>query len=1532
MCMSVGTATTTTPLSESDEEVMVRKMRPPLRSVVKKAKKSSENMFLDVLKNASDSKLSSMSSKRKPLNKSLSIAADSSVIAAPTDPSQVQNSLIEYEQDLSTKSLPKASSTLLDSSNLSKYDSQVNSNSDTEHIVMKPKSKLLRRHNREMKKEEKNLFEDVLFRNTTDKDANLTIHDISTEVDESIEKPELQITRRSKSVYINENDSSETSKSSVSMIRPTFQGSKPRSKFLRGSQRSPRKNVFQNILDDSDSSTTIIISNPSEYRKSRSNKNVRSLSGRSRAISTDNTSHSDEVRLRLSNSSDLTNVDVARTSTKKTFSSQNNDDIVPSSQPPVASDRISAVLHLKSVLQKEVEKGTRTHSVLDNFDEAENGENANTSIRSQTITSSSQKIANDESVASELAPEESAVGSRTMQPTKSQEQLISAMFDDEKAVQNEEASLRQSKSPSKLQERSISRARNVSKAEQSIGTPSRRQTRSTAQIQEGNSTPVNDEKIGEVASITQRRSKKFGASRISSEFEELVSRDKSVTEAKQSTETPSQSRGKHSTVVEKRTLTDVDDEKIQEMKNLVGKRILKVSLTRIAIDTKTTATGSPSEKQSNSVSKSRRHVLKSVKENELVEADDVMPRHSQKVTINQENVPMTRSRQSQVKDSQSPERRQSKRMSNVENQPSNKRQSKRISKVKHCVTSSPVNANEFLSTGQDEKSNIFPIESRRRESEATVSEGVKTPSNKRSKLVDNAEEQTVPIAATTNETKEAVDTGQKRSQYDLRKVSNVISFYSDSDSMTENGPSETKDADQKQSRGNSGRRRNIRSMAPSKVAENTGHKQSPGVLKRMSKPGGVTLSDSKTTNVETSTRVRDRRISKKETVANVVSEKEPPMESKNTSQKRSHEDSRRQSKPRRVMSLLFDTDSEQDSDASPKKKQNGESFKKQTILSSATTEHKPMETRNTAKGRNRRVSKGESKSQSVMLSLEINDSKIDSVESATIKWPERASEEQTVAIAGTSEEPIGTGKTIGLRDRESRRQSELRRITSLLSSNDSDSESVESPNRSMSKRSISAKPTSFKKRQSRKQSSFRKTSNLVFADSSSSERESEHNGEAQNSMERSEQNQSKRQSYVQKETSLLDATSFNAENSFVRTMLESPKLDQSENNVDSPVKKSSELPISQVKTVVNELSEGMTLVSTKDSVSTPKKREGVAIKSIESSKIGKLDASTRKIGDEQRSSSRVIIDRNMEVVKTLAEKNEPGPSRMSGRPFSNSGVHNELDRQQLRRVEIDGEEKESRSEVEKGLPNVDGHSNATRSTLHGDTGLNKAKRFLTTSRVTKAQLHMKDFFKAKTSATTVLSNVETAQEIRKKLDEMKEQQIAKVQKMLIDNGPKLPGDGKKKGGNMARLKKPNSAPIQVHKAFLVNGKVYKQPRLPRPMKWITDRLYHFLWKRMQPKFEQQTRALSEKFVRELCEVSTLIARRKSYVSYKTEMHALMKEMARLQLIRTRHDFYNFCYDYLPYELRIKMVPMLLPGNQRNIPYEPDKLYEPLLNA
>ncbi|XP_025266564.1 uncharacterized protein LOC105247998 [Camponotus floridanus] len=197
--------------------------------------------------------------------------------------------------------------------------------------------------------------------------------------------------------------------------------------------------------------------------------------------------------------------------------------------------------------------------------------------------------------------------------------------------------------------------------------------------------------------------------------------------------------------------------------------------------------------------------------------------------------------------------------------------------------------------------------------------------------------------------------------------------------------------------------------------------------------------------------------------------------------------------------------------------------------------------------------------------------------------------------------------------------------------------------------------------------------------------------------------------------------------------------------------------------------------------------------------------------------------------------------------------------------------------------------------------------------------------------TSQVVNVEAFEKIKAEVDKLKTHELARIRIADEKKESASKATNVKLLSNMRKQPtKKNKSPKFVDKAYLVNGKVYKPPRLPRPKHWVTDHFYKFLWKRMEPKYQLSTRMRSEKFVLLLAKIVSIIERRKKYQNYKLELEALMKEMARLNIIGTRNDFYHFCQDFMPYEFRVKVIPMLMPGNKQNIPFEPEKLHTPLL--
>ncbi|XP_043472717.1 uncharacterized protein LOC122505274 [Leptopilina heterotoma] len=141
--------------------------------------------------------------------------------------------------------------------------------------------------------------------------------------------------------------------------------------------------------------------------------------------------------------------------------------------------------------------------------------------------------------------------------------------------------------------------------------------------------------------------------------------------------------------------------------------------------------------------------------------------------------------------------------------------------------------------------------------------------------------------------------------------------------------------------------------------------------------------------------------------------------------------------------------------------------------------------------------------------------------------------------------------------------------------------------------------------------------------------------------------------------------------------------------------------------------------------------------------------------------------------------------------------------------------------------------------------------------------------------------------------------------------------------------KEKKLPKPVHPAYLVNGKVYKQPKLPRPMPWATDRLYDYISKKIEPKYDIRTRIESGNIVNHLAAVVKKTLKAKLFKNYAEELGNLKKHMAEAGLIVTDKDFIDFCTEYLPISFRMKATPMLLPGNKMNMPYDWSKLYTPI---
>ncbi|XP_013134571.1 PREDICTED: uncharacterized protein PF11_0213-like [Papilio polytes] len=107
---------------------------------------------------------------------------------------------------------------------------------------------------------------------------------------------------------------------------------------------------------------------------------------------------------------------------------------------------------------------------------------------------------------------------------------------------------------------------------------------------------------------------------------------------------------------------------------------------------------------------------------------------------------------------------------------------------------------------------------------------------------------------------------------------------------------------------------------------------------------------------------------------------------------------------------------------------------------------------------------------------------------------------------------------------------------------------------------------------------------------------------------------------------------------------------------------------------------------------------------------------------------------------------------------------------------------------------------------------------------------------------------------------------------------------------------------------LLDDMKYKPPRRyqPKNAAWITKRLYKYLETKLEPKYDYKARVKAESVVELLYEFSKEV--RRQHVAAPPAVRALRQRLARLGLLATHYDFYTFMHDFMPREIRVKVVP------------------------
>ncbi|XP_077294186.1 uncharacterized protein LOC143916814 [Arctopsyche grandis] len=98
----------------------------------------------------------------------------------------------------------------------------------------------------------------------------------------------------------------------------------------------------------------------------------------------------------------------------------------------------------------------------------------------------------------------------------------------------------------------------------------------------------------------------------------------------------------------------------------------------------------------------------------------------------------------------------------------------------------------------------------------------------------------------------------------------------------------------------------------------------------------------------------------------------------------------------------------------------------------------------------------------------------------------------------------------------------------------------------------------------------------------------------------------------------------------------------------------------------------------------------------------------------------------------------------------------------------------------------------------------------------------------------------------------------------------------------------------------------KKSKLYMKERWITNRLYDFVQKKLANEYGLSTRAKSEDFVKNLADTVKTVLKGKH--DHYDRVLALKQQMAKLKLVTTHFEYHQFIRDYLPAHFRLKAIP------------------------
>ncbi|RZF43486.1 hypothetical protein LSTR_LSTR001747 [Laodelphax striatellus] len=137
--------------------------------------------------------------------------------------------------------------------------------------------------------------------------------------------------------------------------------------------------------------------------------------------------------------------------------------------------------------------------------------------------------------------------------------------------------------------------------------------------------------------------------------------------------------------------------------------------------------------------------------------------------------------------------------------------------------------------------------------------------------------------------------------------------------------------------------------------------------------------------------------------------------------------------------------------------------------------------------------------------------------------------------------------------------------------------------------------------------------------------------------------------------------------------------------------------------------------------------------------------------------------------------------------------------------------------------------------------------------------------------------------------------------------------------------------VNNNREVMVTKVDYKCPKLKKPEPWATKRLYDWIIQRLEPRYKLRSRLRAEEFVVFLCSTVKTVIKKKE--NYEKDIEDLKYEMARLNLIENKFQFFSFIYKFLPWQFEDKSLPLpqsFITHTGPLVTFEKGTLYDPIL--